>query len=188
MPLTLLWSPFPLLLPDNSDTRLTIASLLYSFNLLHFSRNVNRKRIWLSAWVGCRNSFGKYIEISHGQELLNLITFYYFLLHLWICERIIRLLCILCLIQVSFGWCSARRRVSLMTMKAENNVLGQGLTLLALYNIVQCRVLLHKLVRVNYSSNVFLFLLCCWSQDFYSRMTRGDYASHFSFFSHNYNY
>lgn len=45
-----------------------------------------------------------------------------------------------------------------MTMKAENSVLGQGLTLLALYNIVQCRVLLHKLVRVNYSSNVFLFL------------------------------
>lgn len=60
---------------------------------------------------------------------------------------------------MSFGWCSARRRVSLMTMKAENNVLGQGLTLLALYNIVQCRLLLHKLVRVNYSSNVFLFLV-----------------------------
>lgn len=46
-----------------------------------------------------------------------------------------------------------------MTMKAENNVLGRGLTLLALYNIVQCRVLLHKLVHVNYSSNVFLFLV-----------------------------
>lgn len=57
--------------------------------------------------------------------------------------------------------------MSLMTMKAENNVLGRRLTLPALYNIVQCRVLLHKLVHVNYSSNVFLFLVVDWDEIFF---------------------
>jgi len=64
-----------------------------------------------------------------------------------------------------------------MTMKAENDVLGRGLTLPTLYNIVQCRVL-HKLVRVNYLSNVFLFLAVNRDKDFFSRMTQGDCASH----------
>jgi len=64
-----------------------------------------------------------------------------------------------------------------MTMKAENDVLGRGLTLPTLYNIVQCRVL-HKLVRVNYLSNVFLFLAVNRDKDFFSRMTQGDRASH----------